>query len=76
MSTSYHTNARNSGRYKTIIVIIGVLVALMIGYGVTAASLGQDPVCADSLENPGVSMVVSSLENGFSVLLKVTSALF
>ena len=66
MSTSYHTDTRKSSRHKTIIVIIGVLVALMIGFGVSASGVDQPQVEELNVSNQTISWAISHLGQAIS----------
>jgi len=70
VTSTTHTNNRNTGKYKTLVVILGVLVALVIGYSVSANSLDIVEIHPNLNQESSIVAIFNGLKMGASYIFQ------
>lgn len=63
MSSTTHTENNRSGRYKTLVLILGILVALVIGLSISASAFsGPAVVPTEVSSGNSITSILTSLK--------------
>ncbi len=69
MSSTTHTEESKPGRYRTLVLIIGVLVALVIGLSISASAFTEPMAIPTEVSGSNsITSIISALKMGSAAM--------